>query len=34
MLGVCSGTNKEKSYYCHLNEVRLFLQASGFDWLI
>jgi S1-C subfamily serine protease len=34
LLGVCSGTNKEKSYFCHLDEVRGFLQNSGFDWLI
>jgi hypothetical protein len=33
LLGVCSGTNKEKSYFCHLDEVRGFLQKSGFDWL-
>jgi len=34
LLGVCSGTNKEKSYFCHVEEVRAFLRGSGFDWLI
>jgi len=34
LLGVCSGTNKEKSYFCHADDVRAFLKGSGFDWLI
>jgi S1-C subfamily serine protease len=34
LLGVCSGTNKEMSYFCHADEVRAFLIGSGFDWLI
>jgi hypothetical protein len=33
LIGVCSGTNKDKSYFCHLDEVRGFLRANGFDWL-
>jgi hypothetical protein len=31
LLGVCSGTNGDKSYYCHADEVRAFLQRSGVD---
>jgi S1-C subfamily serine protease len=34
LLGVCSGTNQDKSYFCHPDEVRAFLRESGFDWLI
>ncbi len=34
LLGVCSGTNKEKTYYCHPDEIRTFLKKNGFDWLI
>jgi hypothetical protein len=33
LIGVCSGTNKDKSYFCHLDEVRTFLRANGFEWL-
>jgi len=33
LIGVCSGTNKDKSYFCHLEEVRAFLRTNGFDWL-
>jgi S1-C subfamily serine protease len=33
LLGVCSGTNKGKAYFCHTDEVRAFLKQSGFDWL-
>jgi S1-C subfamily serine protease len=33
VLGVCSGTNRERSYFCHPTEIRAFLQANGFEWL-
>jgi len=33
LLGVCSGTNEGKSYFCHTDEARAFLKESGFDWL-
>jgi S1-C subfamily serine protease len=29
LLGVCSGTNQEKTYYCHAEEIRAFLKESG-----
>lgn len=34
LLGVCSGTDRDKSYFCHPDEVRAFFKESGFDWLI
>jgi S1-C subfamily serine protease len=34
LLGVCSGTNKDQSYYCHPDEIRAFLKKNGFDWLL
>jgi hypothetical protein len=34
LLGVCSGTNKGKSYFCHTDEIRAFLEESGFAWLV
>jgi hypothetical protein len=33
VLGVCSGTNSERSYFCHVSEVRAFLTANGFEWI-
>jgi S1-C subfamily serine protease len=33
LLGICSGTNKEKGYFTHPDEVRAFLVDNGFDWL-
>ncbi len=32
LLGVCSGTNKEKTYFCHTEEIRTFLKESGLDF--
>jgi hypothetical protein len=34
LLGVCSGTNKEKSYFCHVDEIRAFLKETGFGWVV
>ncbi len=34
LLGVCSGNSKDKSYYCHPDEVRGFLKESSFEWLL
>jgi len=34
LLGICSGTNREKSYFCHTDEVRTFLKGNGFAWLL
>jgi S1-C subfamily serine protease len=31
LIGVCSGNSKEKSYYCHPDEVRAFLIQNGFE---
>jgi hypothetical protein len=33
LLGVCSGTSKEKTYFCHTEEIRAFLKESGLDSL-
>jgi hypothetical protein len=33
LLGVCSGTNREKTYFTHPDEVRAFLKQNGFGWL-
>jgi S1-C subfamily serine protease len=33
LLGVCSGTNKEKTYFCHTEEIRAFLKENGLDSL-
>jgi S1-C subfamily serine protease len=34
LIGVCSGTTRDKSYFCHPDEIRRFLKENGFDWLI
>jgi len=31
LIGVCSGINKDKSYFCHLEEVRSFLRSYGLE---
>jgi hypothetical protein len=33
LLGVCSGTNRERTYFCHTEEIRAFLKESGLDSL-
>jgi hypothetical protein len=33
LIGICSGRNREKSYFSHIEEIRNFLKANGFDWL-
>jgi S1-C subfamily serine protease len=33
LLGVCSGTNRDKTYFTHPEEVRAFLKQHGFGWL-
>ncbi len=33
LLGVCSGVNDTKSYFCHTDEIRSFLERAGFGWL-
>jgi Trypsin-like peptidase domain len=33
VLGICSGNNKELSYFCHLNEIQAFLKAHQLQWL-
>lgn len=33
LLGICSGVNKDKSYYSHTEEISAFLERNGFDWL-
>jgi hypothetical protein len=33
VIGICSGNNKELSYFCHLEEIHAFLRALDFQWL-
>ncbi len=33
LLGICSGTNGDRTYFAHLDEVRSFLREQGFRWL-
>jgi len=33
LLGVCSGSNGDLGYYCHIDEVHAFLRTNGFRWL-
>jgi Trypsin-like peptidase domain len=33
LIGVCSGVNKDKAYFCHIDEINAFLERNGFDWL-
>jgi hypothetical protein len=33
LLGVCSGTSREKTYFSHPEVVRAFLKQHGFGWL-
>jgi S1-C subfamily serine protease len=33
LLGVCSGSSREKTYFTHPEEVRVFLKQHGFGWL-
>jgi S1-C subfamily serine protease len=34
LLGVCSGTNRDKTYFCHTEEIRAFLKENGLDSLL
>jgi len=34
LVGVCSGSNKEKSYFTHVVEIHGFLKRNGFRWLL
>jgi hypothetical protein len=33
LLGVCSGTSREKTWFCHAEEMRAFLRANGLEAL-
>lgn len=33
VVGICSGTNNGKGYYCHLEEIQRFLKQNGYEWL-
>jgi S1-C subfamily serine protease len=33
LLGICSGANREKSYFTHVDEIRKFLRLNGLRWL-
>lgn len=33
LIGVVSGVNKDKAYYCHIDDIRAFLRANGLKWL-
>lgn len=34
LLGVCSGTNRDKTYFTHIDEIQRFLIRNGYRWLI
>jgi S1-C subfamily serine protease len=34
LLGVCSGTNRDKTYFIHVEDIHQFLIRHGFRWLI
>jgi hypothetical protein len=34
VLGICSGNNKDASYFCHLEEIHAFLKAHNLDFLV
>jgi S1-C subfamily serine protease len=34
LLGVCSGTNRDKTYFIHVDEIHRFLIRHGYRWLI
>jgi S1-C subfamily serine protease len=31
LIGICSGTNQEKSYFCDIKEIRAFLKPHGLE---
>jgi S1-C subfamily serine protease len=33
LVGVCSGSNRDKSYFTHVVEIHGFLKRNGFRWL-
>jgi hypothetical protein len=33
LIGVASGVNRGKGYYCHPDEIHRWLKASAFDFL-
>ncbi len=33
VIGICSGSNREKSYFTHIDEIQRFLKRNGFRWL-
>jgi S1-C subfamily serine protease len=33
LLGICLGTQDDKGYYCHTDEIRAVLKARGYDWI-
>jgi S1-C subfamily serine protease len=33
VLGICSGTNRDKSYFTHIDEIHRFLKNNGYRWL-
>jgi S1-C subfamily serine protease len=33
LLGVCSGTNRDKTYFTHIDEIHRFLKKNGYRWL-
>jgi S1-C subfamily serine protease len=34
LLGLASGTNEGRGYYCHAREIHRWLEAGGFDFLL
>lgn len=34
LVGICSGTNRDKSYFTHISEIHAFLKRHGFRWLM
>jgi S1-C subfamily serine protease len=33
LVGVASGVNDGKAYYCHIDDIRAFLKTNGVSWL-
>ena len=34
LIGICSGSNQEKGYFTHIEEIQRFLKRNGFRWLM
>jgi S1-C subfamily serine protease len=34
LLGICSGSQGEHGYYCHLDDIQSFLRSNGLTWVL